>query len=310
MAQKTTSVPRRKKATDKLPSLLLGAHMSISGGPSKALERGRSIGCTAIQIFVKNNMQWFAKPFAETELAAYQKYPDPPKVVFGHTSYLINPGAKNPEFREKSIRALCEELGRADQLGLPFLVLHPGAHMGDGEETGLTRVVSSLDEVFTSLPHGKCRIALEITAGQGTSLGHTFEHLATIIDRSKFQERLRTCLDTAHLFEAGFDISTEKGFWEMVKKFDRIIGRDRLSAWHLNDSKTALGSRVDRHDHIGKGKIGLAPFREIMRSGEFGAIPKVLETPKKEDLKEDVVNLRVLTGLLNSSLRDLPTGSV
>jgi deoxyribonuclease-4 len=296
--KKTATAPHQKKATDNLPSLLLGAHMSISGGATKALERGRSIGCTAIQIFVKNNMQWFAKPFAETELAAYQNYPDRPKVVFGHTSYLINPGAKNPEFREKSIRALSEELSRADQLGLPFLVLHPGAHMGDGEETGLTRIVSSLDEVFTSLPRGKCRIALEITAGQGTCLGHRFEHLATIIERSRFRERLTTCLDTAHLFEAGFDISTEKGFWKTVEEFDHIIGRKRLAAWHLNDSKTALGSRVDRHDHIGKGKIGLAPFREIMRSREFDAIPKVLETPKKEDLKDDVVNIRTLRGLL------------
>jgi deoxyribonuclease IV len=285
-----------RRIDDSIP--LLGAHMSIAGGPAKALERGRSIGCSAIQIFVKNNMQWFAKPFAETELADYHKYPDRPKVVFGHTSYLINPGAKNPEFREKSFRALSEELGRAEQLGLPFLVLHPGAHMGDGEETGLSRIVSSLDEVFASAPRAKCRIALEITAGQGTCLGHTFEHLKSIIERSKFQERLTTCLDTAHLFEAGFDISTAKGFWEVIKKFDRIIGRDRLTAWHLNDSKTALGSRVDRHDHIGKGKIGLAPFCEIMRSGEFSAIPKVLETPKKEDLKEDVENLRVLRGLL------------
>ncbi len=267
--------------------------MSIGGGPAKALERGRSIGCSAIQIFVKNNMQWFAKPFAETELAAYHDFPDRPKLVFGHTSYLINPGAKNPEFREKSIRALSEELSRADQLGLPFLVLHPGAHMGDGEETGLSRIVSSLDEVFAALPRGKCRIALEITAGQGTCLGHTFEHLATIIERSKFQDRLTTCLDTAHLFAAGFDISTANGFWDTVKRFDRIIGRDRLAAWHLNDSKTACGSRVDRHEHIGKGKIGLAPFCEIMRSTEFSAIPKVLETPKKEDLKEDVVNLKV-----------------
>ena len=150
--------------------------------------------------------------------------------------------------------------------------------------------------MFASLPGGKCRIALEITAGQGTSLGHTFEHLAIIIERSKFPERLTTCLDTAHLFEAGFDISTAKGFWDTIKKFDRIIGRERLAAWHLNDSKTALGSRVDRHEHIGKGKIGLAPFCEIMRSEEFNAIPKVLETPKKEDLKEDVENLRVLRG--------------
>ena len=272
--------------------------MSISGGPSKALERGRSIGCTAIQIFVKNNMQWFAKPFSEADLTAYHRYPDRPRMVFGHTSYLINPGARNPEFLEKSIRALTEELARADQLELPFLVLHPGAHMGDGEEAGLTRIVSSLDSGFASLPGGKCRIALEITAGQGSCLGHTFEHLAKIIERSKFPERLVTCLDTAHLFEAGFDISTAKGFWDTIRKFDRIIGRERLAAWHLNDSKTGLGSRVDRHEHIGKGKIGLAPFLEIMRSKEFNAIPKVLETPKNEDLKEDVENLRVLTGLL------------
>ena len=304
MPTKKKHMPTKKKPkTDPKPRLkdelfpLLGAHMSIAGGLAKALERGRSIGCTAIQMFVKNNMQWFAKPFTESDLAAYRNYPDPPKVVFGHTSYLINPGAKNPEFLEKSIRALGEELSRADQLDLPFLVLHPGAHLGDGEEAGLNRIVSSLDAVFASLPRGKCRIALEITAGQGTCLGHTFEHLATVIDRSKFQERLTTCLDTAHLFEAGFDISTTKGFWDTVKKFDRIIGRDRLSVWHLNDSKTALGSRVDRHDHIGKGKIGLAPFREIMSSGEFSAIPKILETPKKEDLKEDVVNLSVLNGL-------------
>ena len=272
--------------------------MSISGGPSKALERGRSIGCTAIQIFVKNNMQWSAKPFSTADLTAYHNYPDPPRIVFGHTSYLINPGARNPEFLEKSVRALGEELTRADQLELTFLVLHPGAHMGDGEEAGLIRIVSSLDSAFASLPGGKCRIALEITAGQGSCLGYTFEHLAKIIERSKFPERLVACLDTAHLFAAGFDISTAKGFWDTVRKFDRVVGRERLAAWHLTDSKTGLGSRVDRHEHIGKGKIGLAPFSEIMRSKEFKAIPKVLETPKNEDLKEDVENLRVLTGLL------------
>jgi deoxyribonuclease IV len=298
MPLKTGTGQRRKPVADKPSSPLLGAHMSISGGPSKALERGHSIGCTAIQIFVKNNTQWFAKAFSDADLTAYHKYPDRPRIVFGHTSYLINPGAKNPEFLEKSIRALRDELARADQLALPFLVLHPGAHMGDGEEAGLIRIVSSLDSSFASLPGGKCRVALEITAGQGSCLGHTFEHLATIIERSKFPERLTTCLDTAHLFEAGFDISTPKGFWETMRRFDRIIGRDRLAAWHLNDSKTALGSRVDRHEHIGKGKIGLAPFSEIMRSEEFGAIPKVLETPKGDDLKEDVENMRVLTGLL------------
>jgi deoxyribonuclease IV len=268
--------------------------MSIAGGPSKALERGRSIGCNAIQIFVKNNMQWFAKPFPASELDAYHAIQDRPAAIFGHTSYLINLGANNPDFLEKSTRALEEELVRADQLGLPFLVLHPGAHMGDGEQAGLARVVATLDAVFASVRAVHCKIALEITAGQGSCLGHTFEHLATIIERSKFPERFVTCLDTAHLFEAGFDISTGKGFWQMMKNFDHRIGRDRLAAWHLNDSKTGLGSRVDRHEHIGKGKIGLAPFTEIMRSAEFHSIPKVLETPKKEDLKEDVQNMKVL----------------
>jgi deoxyribonuclease IV len=298
MPRKIFPAGQQKSIAKELSSFLLGAHMSIAGGPSKALERSRSIQCTAIQIFVKNNMQWFAKPFAETELTAYHDYQDRPAIVFGHASYLINPGTNNPDFLDKSLRALREELLRADQLHLPFLVLHPGAHMGDGEETGLARIISSLDTVLAALPDGKCRIALEITAGQGTSLGHTFEHLAFIIGRSKFQERLRICLDTAHLFAAGFDISTDKGFWDTVEKFDRIVGRDRLAAWHLNDSKTALGSRVDRHAHIGKGQIGLAPFREIMRSKEFSAIPKVLETPKKEDLKDDVINLGILRKML------------
>ena len=286
------------KALNATAPLLLGAHMSISGGPAKALERGHSIGCTAIQIFVKNNMQWFAKPLSEKELTDYHTFPHKPLFIFGHTSYLINPGAKNPDFLDKSIRALTEELIRAGQLGLPFLVLHPGAHLGHGEEVGLNRVATSLDTVFRSLPKGQCKIALEVTAGQGTSLGHMFEHLATIINRSKFPERLAICLDTAHLFAAGFDISTDKGFWAMVKRFDRVIGRDRLAAWHLNDSKTTLGSRVDRHDHIGRGKIGLAPFREIIRSKAFATIPKVLETPKKEDLKEDVENMGILRDFL------------
>jgi deoxyribonuclease-4 len=283
--------------------------MSIAGGPAKALQRGQSIGCTAIQIFVKNNMQWFAKPFPETELDAYHASADRPAIVFGHASYLINPGAKNPAFLEKSALALAEELFRADQLGLPFLVLHPGAHMGDGEEEGLSRIAATLDAVFVSTSQVRCRIALEITAGQGTCLGHTFEHLAEIIDRSKFPDRLAACLDTAHLFEAGFDISSKEGFWKTIEDFDRIIGRSRLVAWHLNDSKTGLGSRVDRHEHIGKGKIGLAPFAEIMRSREFQSIPKVLETPKKEDLKEDVANMKVLRGLAHSRKAANLTGS-
>jgi deoxyribonuclease IV len=290
--------PKKRATSSYSLPLLLGAHMSIAGGPSKALERGHSIGCTAVQVFVKNNMQWFAKPFAEKDLNAYLLFPDRPKIVFGHSSYLINPAGTNPGFLEKSIQALGEELVRADQLKLPFLVLHPGAHMGAGETSGLKRVSRSLDQVFKSAPKTTCKIALEITAGQGTCLGCTFEQLATILAQSKHPERLAICLDTAHLFASGFDISSEKGFWNTIKSFDQIVGRERLVAWHLNDSKAPLGSKVDRHEHIGKGKIGLAPFREIMNAPEFAAIPKVLETPKKEDLKEDVVNLGVLKSLV------------
>jgi len=288
----------RRKTLPSPPPPLLGAHMSISGGPAKALERGHSVGCTAVQIFVKNNMQWFAKDFAAAELEAFANSSYRPKIVFGHTSYLINLCATDPVTFERSRLALKAELERADQLGLPFLVLHPGAHLGEGADTGLTRVAESLDFVFASLAKGRCKIALEATAGQGTTLGSKFAELATIIDRCRYPKRLLVCLDTAHLFAAGYDISTDKRFWNVFAEFDKEIGLARLAAWHLNDSKAALGSRVDRHEHIGKGKIGLAPFREIMRSEQFNQIPKVLETPKGEDLAEDRVNLAVLRSLL------------
>jgi deoxyribonuclease-4 len=273
---------------------LLGAHMSISGGPSKALERGHSVGCTAVQIFVKNNMQWFAKDFALAELEAYAESSYRPKIVFGHTSYLINLCATDPVTFERSRSALKAELERADQLSLPFLVMHPGAHMGQGADAGLALIAESLDFVFSSLPKGRSKVALEITAGQGSTLGSKFAELAVIIDRCRYPKRLLVCLDTAHLFAAGYDISTAMKFWNVFTEFENEIGFARLAAWHLNDSKAALSSRVDRHEHIGKGKIGLAPFREIMRSEQFSQIPKVLETPKGEDLAEDRVNLAVL----------------
>jgi deoxyribonuclease IV len=291
-------MPSHLKTSQQLHPPLLGAHMSISGGPAKALERGHSVGCTAVQIFVKNNMQWFAKDFATAELEAFANSSYRPAIVFGHTSYLINLCAIDPMTFERSRAALKTELERADQLGLPFLVLHPGAHMGAGIDTGLARIAESLDFVFASLPKGRCKVALEATAGQGSTLGSKFAELATIIDRCRYPKRLSVCLDTAHLFAAGYDISTPKKFWNVFAEFEREIGSVRLAAWHLNDSKAALGSRVDRHEHIGKGKIGLAPFREIMRSEQFSEIPKVLETPKGEDLAEDRVNLGVLRGTL------------
>ncbi len=264
-----------------------------------AIERACSIDCTAMQIFVKNNMQWFARPLAEEEITAFLKHAQRCELesVFAHANYLINLAATNPQFHFNSMRALGEELIRADQLRLPFLVVHPGAHIGAGEEGGLNTIVAAIDQVLGAIPKVKTKIALETTAGQGSCLGCTFEQLDYILTNVREPERLCVCLDTAHVFEAGYDIGTEAATRKVFQQFDRIIGLQHLAAIHLNDSKTARGSRVDRHAHIGKGQIGLEAFRFIMRDRRFRKIPKVLETPKGKDLKEDVENLKVLRGL-------------
>ena len=296
------SIVRKQKA-QRRPNqspLLLGAHMSIGGGVHMAIERGCSINCTAIQMFVKNNMQWFARPLMPDEIRAFLEHQQRGNLlsIFAHANYLINLAATNPQFHANSIRALSEELTRGDQLELPFLVLHPGAHLGAGEEAGLKKIVASIDAVFRKVPKVNIRIALETTAGQGSCLGSKFEHLAYIISHVHEPERLCVCLDTAHVFEAGYDIGSQSGVRKMFAQFDRAIGLDRLAAIHVNDSKTARDSRVDRHEHIGKGKIGLDAFRFVMRHRQFRKIPKVLETPKGKDLREDVENLSTLRGLL------------
>ena len=274
--------------------------MSIGGGVHRAIERSCSIECTAMQMFVKNNMQWFARPLERAEIKAFLRHAQRKQIeaAFAHSSYLINLAATNPQFHANSLRALAEELTRAHQLELPFLVLHPGAHLGAGEQAGIEKIVASIDAIWAVIPKVKTRIALETTAGQGSCLGDKFEHLAAIIENVREPQRLCVCLDTAHVFEAGYDIGSEAGTRKMFREFDRVIGLDRLAALHLNDSKTALGSRVDRHEHIGKGKIGLDAFRFIMRDRRFRKIPKVLETPKDKELTEDVVNLKTLRGLL------------
>jgi len=282
--------------------LLLGAHMSIRGGVSMAIERARSIHCTAMQMFVKNNMQWFARPLRREEIRAFLDHVQRGELlsIFAHANYLINLAATNPRFHANSIRAFSEELTRANQLQLPFLVVHPGAHLGAGEEAGLEKIVKSIDRVLAGLPKIKTRIALETTAGQGSCLGSKFEHLAYIIRRVREPERLCVCLDTAHIFAAGYDISGDSSLRKTFREFDRLMGRDRLVAIHLNDSKMACGSRVDRHEHIGKGRIGLDAFRLIMRNRHFHRLPKVLETPKGKDLREDVMNLKTLRALANT----------
>jgi len=288
--------------TDPKSKILLGAHMSIGGGVHMAIQRACSVGCTTMQIFVKNNMQWLARPLTRREIGAFLNHSQRHELlsIFAHANYLINLAATNPQFHANSLRSLSEELIRADQLKLPFLVLHPGAHLGAGEEAGLEKIIESIDHVFSRIPKIKTRIALETTAGQGSCLGSKFEHLAYIISRVREPERLCVCLDTAHIFAAGYDIGSESAVRKTFREFDRVILRDRLVAIHVNDSKTACGSRVDRHEHIGRGKIGLKAFRIIMRDHRFRKIPKVLETPKGKDLREDVENLKTLRGLIGS----------
>ncbi|HEX8296486.1 MAG TPA: deoxyribonuclease IV [Chthoniobacteraceae bacterium] len=304
MATRASAAGRKTSARSPRGELL-GAHVSTAGGVDKAIERAATIGATAMQIFVKSNMQWFAPaPFAPAELRAFHEHPERARLsaVFGHSGYMINLAATNPEFLEKSRRALCEELLRADQLGLPFLVLHPGAHMTAGVEAGLAKVVASLDAVFASIPQVKTRVALENTAGQGSCLGCEFPHLAAILQTVREADRLCVCLDTAHLFASGYDISTAAGAEKVFRDFDRIVGRKQLAALHLNDSKTPLGSRVDRHEHIGRGCIGAEGFRYFMTAPRFAKIPKVLETPKGKEMTEDLENLATLRALGGSSL--------
>jgi deoxyribonuclease IV len=279
--------------------LLLGAHMSIAGGVHKAIERACSIQCTAMQMFVKNNMQWFARPLTRDEIRAFRHHAQRAALlaIFAHANYLINLAATNPQFHANSLRALAAELTRADQLGLPLLVLHPGAHLGAGEEVALEKIIASIDAVCRVLPKLKTKIALETTAGQGSCLGYTFEQLAYITDNVREPERLCVCLDTAHVFAAGYNISSATAVHKMFRQFDRTIGLERLAAIHFNDSKAPRGSRVDRHEHIGKGKIGLAAFRAILHDRRFRDVPKVLETPKGKDLREDVMNLKTLRSL-------------
>jgi deoxyribonuclease IV len=294
---------RKRRTPTREEAPLLGAHVSTAGGFARAIDRACAIGCTAMQIFVKNNMQWFAKPLDAAEVRAFCEHPlrDSLRSVFAHSGYLINLAASDRTLHELSMRSLREELMRANLLGLPFLVLHPGAHMGQGIEAGLKKVVASLDAIYGTIPKTKTRIALETTAGQGSSLGRTFEELAFILRGCREPERFCVCIDTAHLFAAGYDLASDEGVAHTFARFKRLIGFHRLAAIHLNDSKTAAGSRVDRHEHIGKGKIGLHAFKYIMREPRFRKIPKVIETPKGRDMAEDVVNLATLRSLIDNS---------
>ncbi len=273
--------------------------MPASGGVWKALQRGTDVGCEIVQIFVKNNMRWFGRPLRSEELAKYQHElaRSSFSCVFGHTGYLINFAAPPSAKRDKSIQSLLQEIELATTLGLPFLVMHPGSHLGKGEDKGLRRIVAGLDEVFRATRKSPVRIALEVTAGQGSCLGHRLGHLADIYARVKQPARLGVCLDTAHLFAAGYDLRAPQGWNAIIGEIESLIGLREILACHLNDSKTDLGSRVDRHAGIGQGNIGREAFRHIVNDPRFLDLPGCLETPKSPDLHQDIENLAILREL-------------
>jgi len=272
----------------------IGAHMSISGGMHLAFARGEAAGCTAMQVFTKNASQWRGKALSAADAEAFRRawQQSPIGPVIAHDTYLINLAAPDEEKWAKSRAAFLDELERCALLGIPALVMHPGAHMGTGEEAGLRRICEAFRAVFAEAPAG-VTVLLENTAGQGTYLGGRFEHLAAIMEGVP-EGRFGVCFDTCHAFAAGYDLSTTEGYAAVMGEFDRLIGVDRLRAFHVNDSKKGLGSAVDRHEHIGRGAIGAEGFAALMGDPRFRAVPKILETPKGDDDELDRMNLATL----------------
>ena len=279
---------------------LLGAHMSIAGGLHLAFTRIRKVKGEALQIFLSNQRQWKTPSLTAEMIADFrlQWQKNCRMVVAAHDSYLINLAAPDQATVEKSVTAFADELVRAAALKIPFLIAHPGSHRGQGVEDGLKRFVRNLDSAISLSETGTVRVLIETTAGQGTNLGSKFEEISFILSESHYRDRLGVCFDTSHAFAAGYDLRTPETYEETFSLFDQIIGVKRLKFFHLNDSKRPLGSRVDRHEHIGKGEIGLQGFRLLLNDPRFQDHPMVLETPKGKDLKEDKKNLRVLRSLI------------
>lgn len=280
--------------------LAFGSHMSASGGVDLALGRAEELELQSCQIFSKNERQWKAKPLdpavverfrLETERTGITK-------LVVHDSYLINLASPKQDIREKSLAAFRDELERCDILGIPYLVTHPGAHTGSGVEAGIRQFASSLNEVHASIPDNQALTLLETTAGQGTTLGRSFDEIAAIIDQVEAKERVGVCLDTCHVFAAGYDFRTPDLYAAMMQEFDATIGLDRLKVIHLNDSKFPLASNRDRHDHIGEGEIGLEGFRQFVNDARLAGIPGILETEKGTDGEHDRRNLATLRELV------------
>ena len=285
--------------------LLLGGHMSIAGGMYKAILRGEEIHCTAIQVFTKSNRQWRGKVLTQEDIKLFKETWKKSciKSIIAHSSYLINIGAPNKEILKKSITSLEDEVQRCLKLGISYLVLHPGSHVKTGEEACIKQIAESLDQILEKNP-GKSKILLETMAGQGTSVGYKFEHISAIIDYAKQKGRLGVCLDTCHAFAAGYDFRTKKRYEEIFNLFDNIIGLHKLKAMHINDSMRDLGTRVDRHEDIGEGKLGLEPFRYLFNDERFFDIPKILETPEGT-LENYAMNMRVIKTLLTQKTKKI-----
>jgi deoxyribonuclease-4 len=281
----------------------LGAHMSVAGGLHLAFDRLATVNGRALQIFTKNQRQWKESDLAPESVERFrQKWDDSGRIpVAAHDVYLINLAAPQSEIEVKSISAFAGELHRCAALGIPYLIMHPGAHMGEGVERGLERLVRNLDRAMEEARTDSVSVLIENTAGQGSSLGWSFEQIAFILSASRYGKTMGVCFDTSHAFAAGYDIAAQSAYRDTMKRFDEIIGLERLKFFHVNDSKKGLGSRVDRHEHIGKGEIGLEGFRLLLNDPRFKNHPMVLETPKGKDLAEDRENLAVLQSLMGKT---------
>ena len=284
----------------------LGAHMMVSGGKYKAIERGKSIDCETIQLFVRNVRGWQSKPLDKSEIEQFleykSKFENEIYPIFSHNSYLVNLATSDKEKLKKSYDAMLDEILKAEQLKLDYVVIHPGTYnYQDENETkkkGLERISDQINKLFSYTKDSKVKILLETVAGQGHNLGRKFHHLKTIINAIENKQRIGVCFDTCHSFASGYDFTTKDSYNKMWDEFDTTIGLNYVLAFHLNDSEKGLGSRVDRHTHIGQGKIGKKPFGFFLNDDRFKNLPGVLETPKGDDMKEDIMNLATLRSLI------------
>jgi deoxyribonuclease-4 len=295
------SLPKKKRQGER-HVVLLGAHFSIAGGLHKAVFTASEYECNALQLFTKNATTWKERTLSHQEVERFSEARELTgiKSVCSHTAYLINLASPERSKYDRSMRALEYELVRSSLLGIQYVIMHPGSHMGSGEKKGLLRIAEAINTIFDRLPDVTCRLLLETTSGQGSSLGHTFEQLGHILDSVEANERIGFCFDTCHVFAAGYDLRGKKVYQRTMKAFDSIIGLDHLCAIHLNDAKKELASRVDRHEHIGEGAIGIDAFRFIMNDQRLKTVPKILETPKRKGLIDyDLVNLKRLRSLVS-----------